>query len=603
MGRPQPDDNVLHRLRSEHIGRGCVAVLLVLLTTLILVRNLALDSPLMAGDEYAYLAEAQTFPDSADRYASDPYLPRVYSPVFAAYGRLFFSLSDRPDLLLKALNTVCFALTTLLFLHLVKTVGGVDASPEAAAVFLLLPISAYTAYFMPETTYVFLFALLTWSVVVVLPAHLFTGTVLSGALVGTMLLVKPNALAVFLAVLLTLGALFIAPSALRPSRRTLLACAALFLVSTYVTLAGLNGILTRHLQLHPLMFVGELYRPYLSQRALLGSWPGEGRLLLGILGGHLIVFAALLAPAVALGAGHLRGLYVRQPSSVKADLALGRSLFVLVAFAALVTVLAVAMTTRFTVQMAEMDPAERLRLYGRYYTFVFPLYLVLYFAFGRNDKRLPAGDAWIRRGALVGCVAAALLYYLQGRRIIYWFDYPEAFAFSGWHGQPRVGLAGIAAALLTYAGTAAAVSSHALILWRGRSAMFLYPLLLLILFSISNIGVTALQHADSVDYAMLRADARALKQLIPASEQDQGLVVGSEWNGPLAYFMFNFRSSARVLVRAGGAVLTDADIPAEARWVLLTDRYQSVFRATTSLRTPHITLMRVNAGEPAAGPR
>jgi phosphoglycerol transferase len=593
MGGPQPDDNVLHLLRSEHVRRQCVAVLLILLTTLMLVRNLALESPLMAGDEYAYLAEAQTFPDSAGRYASDPYLPRVYSPVFAAYGRMFFSLSDRPDLLLKALNTVCFALTTLLFLRLVKTLGGVEASPVTAAVFLLLPISAYTAYFMPETTYAFLFGLLTWSVVILLPARLFTGTVLSGALVGTMLLVKPNALAVFLAVLLTLGALFIAPSAFRPSRRTLLACVALFIVSTYVTLAGLNGILTRHLQLHPLMFVGGLYRSYLSQGAQLTSWLGRGRLLFGILCGHLIVFGAMLAPAVALGAGHLRSLYLRQPSSAE-DLSLGRSLFVLVSFAALVTVLAVAMTTSFTVQMAEMIPEERLRLFGRYYTFVFPLYLVLYFASGRNDKRFPVADTWIRAGAVVGCVTAALLYYLQGRRIIYWFDYPEAFAFSGWHGQPRVGLAGIAAAVLTYAGTAAAVTSHALILWRGRAAMFLYPLLLLTVFSISNIGVTALQHADSADHAGLRADARAMRQLIPASEQDQGLVVGSEWNGSLAYFMFNFRSSARVLVRAGGAMLTAADIPAEARWVLLTDRYQCVCRATTSLRTPQITLMRVN---------
>jgi hypothetical protein len=119
----------------------------------------------MAGDEYAYFAAAQTFPDSAERYANDPYLPRIYSPVFAGYGWTLFSLSPRPELVLKALNTVLFALTTLLFLHLVRKLGGVSASPMSAAVFLLLPISAFTAYFIPETTYAFIFALLTWSVV------------------------------------------------------------------------------------------------------------------------------------------------------------------------------------------------------------------------------------------------------------------------------------------------------------------------------------------------------------------------------------------------------------------------------------------------------
>ena len=326
-------------LRSNGDKARCVAVLLTIVTTLLLVRNLALESPLMSGDEYAYFAAAQTFPDSAERYASDQYLPRIYSPVFAAYGRTFFSLSDRPELLLKALNTICFALTTLLFLRLVKALGGVNASPVCAAVFLLLPISTYTAYFMPETTYAFLFALLTWAVVYLLPTHLFTGTMLSGALVGTMLLVKPHALAVFIAVLLTLGALFMAPPALRPSRRRLLACVALFILSAYVTLAGVNGILTRHLQLHPLMFVGDLYRSYLSQGAMLTSWVGKTRLLFGILCGHLIVFGAVLAPPAALGAAHMRRLYVKQPSAVAADSSRDGRLFALICFTASATLL------------------------------------------------------------------------------------------------------------------------------------------------------------------------------------------------------------------------------------------------------------------------
>ena len=331
-------------LRSNGDKARCVAVLLTIVTTLLLVRNLALESPLMSGDEYAYFAAAQTFPDSAERYASDQYLPRIYSPVFAAYGRTFFSLSDRPELLLKALNTICFALTTLLFLRLVKALGGVNASPVCAAVFLLLPISTYTAYFMPETTYAFLFALLTWAVVYLLPTHLFTGTMLSGALVGTMLLVKPHALAVFIAVLLTLGALFMAPPALRPSRRRLLACVALFILSAYVTLAGVNGILTRHLQLHPLMFVGDLYRSYLSQGAMLTSWVGKTRLLFGILCGHLIVFGAVLAPPAALGAAHMRRLYVKQPSAVAADSSRDGRLFALICFTASATLLTVGMT-------------------------------------------------------------------------------------------------------------------------------------------------------------------------------------------------------------------------------------------------------------------
>jgi phosphoglycerol transferase len=591
-----PDSQV----RSENRRRTRVATVLAILTTIILLRNLALESPIMAGDEYKYFAAAQTFPRTAERFISDPYLPRINSPVFAAYGRALFSLSDRPELLLKALNAVCFALTTVLFLRLAKTLAGVDASLAAAAVFLLLPISSYTAYFMPETTYAFLFALLTWSVVAFLPTQVFGGAVLSGLLVGTMLLVKPHALAVFLAVLLTFGAQFISPRAFRPASRTLLTGIAVFISSTYVTLVGLNAVLSGQLQLHPLTFVGEFYRPFLFQGPVRISWLGRARELPGILCGHLIVFGAVLAPAAALGAGLLRGLYVKHSSPVGADSIRDRRLFALICFTALVTLVTVGMTTNFTAQIAETDPAQHLRLYGRYYTFVFPLYLVLYFAFGGNDKRLPVSDTWIRAGAVAGCVTAALLYYLQGKRNIYWFDYPEAFAFSGWRGRPRAGFAGIAAAISSQAAITVALISYALMLWRGRRALFLYPLLLLMVFSLGNIEVTAWQHAYSVNNATLRADARAMKQLIPSGELDRGLVVGSEWNGPLAYSLFNLGSSARVLVRDAGSVITEADIPAGARWVLLIGRYQAAFPATISVRTPQVALIRVNAGMAAS---
>jgi phosphoglycerol transferase len=580
---------------SEYQGRTRVATILVILTTIILLRNLALESPLMAGDEYAYFAAAQTFPHSEERFSSDPYLPRIYSPVFAAYGRILFSLSDHPELLLKALNTVSFLLTTLLFLRLIKTLGGMDATPVSAAVFLLLPISSYTAYFMPETTYALLFALLTWSMVARFPARPFVGAGLSGALVGTMLLVKPNAIAVFLAVLLTLGAVFLAPSAFRPGRRTLLASVALFVLSTYVVLVALNGILTRHVQLHPLMFVGEMYRPFLSRGVLVASWLGRARLLAGILCGHVIVLGAVLAPAVALGAGHLRGLYARQPSPVAADSLRERALFVLICFTAFATLLTVGMTTNFT---AQMGPVEHLRLYGRYYTFVIPLYLVLYFGLGGGDKRVPPPDTWIRVGALAGCVMAVLLYYIHGTRIIYPFDYPEVFAFSSWHGRPRAGLAEIAAAMSSYTVIATVLIGYALILWRGRRALFVYPLLLSTVFLLSNIEVTAWQRANSVIYGRLRADARAMKQFIQPAERDKGLVVGADWNETLAYFLFNLGSSARVLVRDAGAPIADADIPAGARWVLVVHRDRPAFPATRALQTPHVAFMRVDADEP-----
>ena len=209
----------------------------------------------------------------------------------------------------------------------------------------------------------------------------------------------------------------------------------------------------------------------------------------------------------------------------------------------------------------------------------------------------PASERWIRGGALAGCVAAALLYYLQGKRVIYPFDYPEAYVFSAWHGETREGLAAVVA---TYAGIVAAIAAYAVIVWRVGMARFVYSALLLALFALGNIGITVWQRGVSAGSAMLRADGRAMKQIIPPGELDQGLVVGSEWNGPLAYFMFNFGSSARVIVRPAGSVLAETDIPAGARWVVLTDCYQPAFAGTAPVRTPRVTLIRVGKDSPEA---
>ena len=79
----------------------------------------------------------------------------------------------------------------------------------------------------------------------------------------------------------------------------------------------------------------------------------------------------------------------------------------------------------------------------------------------------------------------------------------------------RAGFAAIAAAMFTHAGITAAMIGYGLMLWRGRRALFVYPLLLSALFVLSNVGVTAWQRANSVIHAPLRADARAVHDLIP----------------------------------------------------------------------------------------
>ncbi len=574
-----------------------IAGLFMLVSTVLLVRNLALDSPLMAGDEYAYQAAAQGFPHSAERFASDPYLPRIYSPVFAAYGRALFSLTDRPELLIKVLNTLAFVLAVLIYLSLVRTIAGQLRPVLAAWVLLLTPISAYTAYFMPESTYALCFAVLAWAVVRHFPARMAIGAAFAGVVVGTMLLIKPHALALFTAVPLTLAALFIAPAPLRPARGTIAASAGVFVLGSYLTLVILNLLLSGTLKLHPLTFVGDIYRPYLSSGASPGAWLDRPRALLGILAGHLIVLGALTAPAIAIAAGHVRRLY-RMSLAERATTPRDRALFALICFAAVVTVTTIGMTTVFTMVAAQTSPHEHLRIHGRYYSFFLPLFFIIYLA---SAHTADSDERWLRAGAIAGCLIALLLLFLHARRVIYPWDYPEAFVFSSWEGRPDVGLQRIASLTVRYGAVAIAVAAYAMLAWRGRRAAVLYPALLIALFAASNIGVSAWQRVHSLQNHALRQDGVAARQLIPPGDRSAGLVVGPVWNGPLAFFLFNFQASPRVIVRDAGTRVTTTDLPPGTRWVLLIGRYVLDVPGTPSWQTPQVIFVPIGAAAGTGG--
>jgi hypothetical protein len=573
-----------------------VSALFVIVSTLLLLRNFALDSPLMPGDEYAYFSAAQTFPDAAQRFANDPHLPRIYSPVFAAYGQGLFAITARPELLLKLLNTLAFVLATLVYLALLRAVRGSGDRGLVAGLLLVTPISAYTAYFMPESTYGLCFAVLACVVVFLMSSRLLAGAALAGAVVGTMLLIKPHALALAAAVVLTLLSLFAAPRDLRPAPVRIGLSLVIFLLCCYVTEVALNAALVAQVRFDPLLFVGPVYQRSLAAGASPLGWLRDTRELASILGGHAIVLGALLAPAMAAAAAQIRWLYHEEPRSRGTRDA---RLWLLICFAVCVALTTVAMTAVFTSVAVRTFPHSHLRLHGRYYSFFLPLCFLIYFAALRRDAAQAAAGTWnwIRIGAMVGIGAALLLFLVHGRRTIYPFDFPEAFVFTSWRGLPG-DTAQQARAVLSYVAITATALAYVLLAWRGRRAALLYPALLIVLFAVGNAGVSGWQLESSRDHVALRADARAAAQLLETAGRDRGVVIGPAWNGPIAYYLFNFRASPRVLVRSADTVLTRTDIPADARWVVTLGRYRADVPLTPIWHTSQIACF-----EPSAGPR
>jgi len=404
-------------------GRLAIASLLAVVTILLALKGLALENPMMPGDEYAYLSAAQTFPDPTPRFAGDPYLPRIYSPLFAWYGRMLISLSEHPKQVLTLLNAITFVVAIALFLALIAKLTGRQPSGLVAAAFLLLPFSSYAAYFMPETVYLLFFGLLAWTVVVAVPRRPLGGAAIAGAIVGAMLLVKPHAIALFMAAVLTLAAGLIAPSSIRSRVGSAIGSLVVFVGSAYLGLVGLNYMLTGTVALHPFMFVGGLYGPNLAHGTSLSSWVGKPALFTSILGVHLIVLGALVAPAFAVAAVRLRALYLAPVAH--ADQQSNRAYYALTAFTVLVTLCAVGMTTNFEVQASQLSALPYVRMHGRYYSFVVPLCLTLFFATRQDEES--AEHFLTPPVALAITLGAALLLVIIRARVIYPFDFPEAF--------------------------------------------------------------------------------------------------------------------------------------------------------------------------------
>ncbi len=232
---------------------------------------------------------------------------------------------------------------------------------------LLAPTNIYTAYFMPEASYYFGFAALSWVALAPRAWSLPLRGLLLGMVLGLMSLVKVHAL-----FLLPAASLFLAASAWlgaheqhdRRLRPALLAAALAPLVALGIKF-GLGYLIAGE---PALSLFGSFYA-----NAAAGTRP---RSLLELLApafingrGHLMALTVLMSLPLAL----LLHAVVSRTACQQAGSALNR----LQLFTFLMLGSAAGMTIAYTASIAPLGPLEVVRLHLRYYTFVFPLLLIL----------------------------------------------------------------------------------------------------------------------------------------------------------------------------------------------------------------------------------
>ena len=537
----------------------------VIIMIFLLGRNIALTSPTMGGDEYSYYSGARKLPDISVLKSRDPYLQLAPNLVFLGLGKLFFLISRNPDMLMKMFNGVAFSISVLLVCIIMYRLTQGRFPFYAPIIISLLPISAFSAYFMPETLYVLIFLSLASVLIFLIPKYDFLAVCVGGILSGALVLTKPHGISVFVATLLTILSLVLLPVTLRLAWRRVLTLAGLFVLSAYVSEIILSWAITGELSWDPLLFVGSGYKGILDESVGVlfskGLFAKIGRNAVG----HIIVLLFICVIPLAYFWGWLRSIFSEAGLLPTFQIIEIRRIHILVVFTLLATIAAIAMTVNFAVQVSQYTPSELAKLHGRYYSYVLFLYLLGYFVLQKKNGPALISTGGLRWWGVTGLIAAVLMFWVQRGFIIYPWDYPEIFSVSLWgtFGTRSLNWPIIALGIIVYG----------LISIKPKLHLVLFPVFILILFSASNYMTIEWQFAHSEGVGMLAMQGRALRDIIPETERSRGVIIGSDRYGIMSYFLFGFSSDAWVRSIPEGESITLEMLPLDTDWVILLDNY------------------------------
>jgi phosphoglycerol transferase len=509
---------------------GIVAVFVFLL-----FRNLGLH-PSVFSDEWSYSLSSRLMKLSS---ASTPlYLYYFVYRLTRHCGVEFLECA-------RVLNALFFVAAAPLIYAVARKVASKPLAVLVALLSLIGPINTYTAYFMPEAMYFFVFWILTcftlsdrqrW------PGRY--GAVL-GLLLAVLMLIKVNAIFLVPGV-----AAFIVDRYLRdrsPFRvRSALTALGYMLVTIIIVRLGVGYISAGTAGLHVL---GTKYG------ALADSSVGSARFshmttgILGVLRGHLMALALLFGLPLAAMVTLVR----RRDDKSEGD----AELQAIAAYSLALLVILLIVVAYFTTSIIGEGPYESLaRLHMRYYNFLFPLFLII--VAGQVSIKDGRRNNYVV-GISVALLAAFILYALKSLLPLYSpsiVDSPELY------GVTAVRVVFVIVAIL-------AVLSMVGWAWNQRrgAQLFLFvflPVSVLCSTTVDNSYLRGRLKADVYDRAGVFA-----RDELEKDERAKLIVVGSELASLYRVLFYVDEPEATALAIAPGAPFDRNAIPSDRKWVLV----------------------------------
>ncbi len=351
------------RLRNpDTISIDLMAVVLMgVLSVIVFARNIFVDNAVVFHDEYVYKVSGDRLIDQAE-VIERQLAPQVPNRLFLALYGLGSYFGANYYAFAQLLNVLFWALGLLILFRVAARSG---LSNVRSLAFLgaaaLLPLSAYTKYFMPESMFFALFCGAVWALMVGTLRKIDAPVITAGVLVGMMYFVKPHALALVAA---NVAFLLLQPGRVRHLSLFLGGVIAAIGAGKWIApMPASSGPSTLGLGVYGKMLDGLLVNALTLDVGKILAEVGFGHalFLLFWFGLTLFVVVAVLLPRLRLCAS---------PFEVSAELR-WLALYLCIASFAFV-----GMSVAFTALSGELG-----RLHSRYYFFLYPVALLVLFHF------------------------------------------------------------------------------------------------------------------------------------------------------------------------------------------------------------------------------
>lgn len=427
----------------------------------------------------------------------------------------------------------------------------------------LLPMSSYTAFFMPESSYYFGFWVLSWHVLTNAQQDRRVHAALAGMLLGVLSLVKVHA--VFLLPALCAYFFFLEMSNSLRRRGVVHAVVAVVLVAgaTFITKFGMSYLLVGKAGLSVFgSFYGATAAVKPDRMLLLAMIWENGR-------GHAMAMALLYAVPLVILVQSLVTALVRRSTDAQA-LKLHVYTFLMVGSA-------LGMAVLYTASIAVAGAEEALRLHLRYYNFTFPLLLVGA-ASVLNESRVNQQRTvtWVLAGVAAILIAFAAVKLPQFRLLL--IDTPEVSTIAN---EPWTRYITALAGLVLVA------------IWvrngsRG-AALFLFvfvPATILV----SEVRLRPAMH-ELTDESYFDTAGKFVRNNIPAAERAQLTVVGSNVAQLMRTLFIIDTDGADYIEVPYRSSISKEQLPKGRKWILVVDTHALPSDLPVTTRTEQYVLI------------